>query len=80
MVGRQEVIAQFGTYLDYLSQQEHRICPSSSDNDNNMEINDDDDHGSQDGDDATSVHFLLVKLGTTLRKADNFTAALKTFI
>ena len=90
-LGRQEAIARFGAYLDYLSQEEHGICPSSSDNDNNMEIDDHDDHGSQDEDDAlvTSIHFLSVKPGfphcdlntiTTLHKADNFTAALNTFI
>ena len=53
-----------------------------------MEIDDDDDHGSQDGDEASN-HFLSVKPGfphcdlntiTTLHKADNFTAALNTFI
>ena len=90
-LGRQEAIARFGAYLDYLSQEEHGICPSSSDDDNDMEIDDHDDHGSQDEDDAlaTSIHFLSVKPGfphcdlntiTTLHKADNFTAALNTFI
>ena len=53
-----------------------------------MEIDDDDDHGSQDGDEASN-HFLSVKPGfphcdlntiTTLHKTDNFTTALKTFI
>jgi hypothetical protein len=89
---RQEAIAQFGGYLDYLSQQEHGFCRSSSDNDNDeqdMDFEDDDDHGSQDGGDEASVHFLSVKPGfphhdintiTTLQKADDFTAALKTFI
>ena len=92
-LGRQEAIARFGGYLDYLSQLEHGFCRSSSDNDNDgldMDTDDiNDDHGSQDGGDESSIHFLSVKPGfphcdlntiTTLHKADNFTAALKTFI
>ena len=95
-LGRQEAIAQFGTYLDYLSQQELGIRLSSPDDDDNeedmpMDIEDDNDrdHGPQDGGDQASDHFLSVKPGfphrdintiMTLHKADNFTAALKTFI
>ena len=54
-----------------------------------MDIEDNDNHGSQDGGDEASIHFLSVKPGfphcnlnmiTTLHKADNFAAALKTFI
>jgi len=54
-----------------------------------MDIEADNDHGSEDGDDEASIHFLSVKPGfphcdldtiTTLHKADNFTSALKTFI
>jgi hypothetical protein len=88
---RQEAIARFGAYLDYLSQQEHGIHQSSSDNDQDMDIEDNDDQGSQDGGDETSTgtHFLSLKPGfphsdintiTSLHKAENFTAALKTFI
>ena len=94
-LGRQEAIARFGAYLDYLSQQEHGFGRSNSDRDNDndelhMDIEDDDDHGSQDGGDEDSgTHFLSVKPGfphcdlntiTTLHKAENFAAALKTFI
>ena len=87
-LGRQEAIAQFGAYLDYLSQQEHGSClqvSSSDDEDDNMDIEDGDNPGCQDWGD----HFLSVKPGfphrdlntiTTLHKAENFTAALTTFI
>jgi hypothetical protein len=93
-LGRQEAIALFGAYLDYLTQQDLGICLSSPDNDDSelcMDIEDDNDHGSQDGGDSdeASIHFLSVKPGfphrdlntiITLHKAVNFTAALKTFI
>jgi hypothetical protein len=88
---RQEAIARFGAYLDYLNQQEHGICPSSSDSDNELDMDIDNEHGSQDeGDEASvQVRLLSVKPGfphcdintiTNLHKADNFPAALKTFI